>query len=70
LYRYPKQNKDGSPYGGQGLQIIRHHYIGTAARRKVLRVRSRVYKYEKVRPNYGIYCRESLTCGEGYLISN
>jgi murein DD-endopeptidase MepM/ murein hydrolase activator NlpD len=70
FYRNPKQNQDGSPYGGQGLQVIRHHYIGTAARRKSIRVRSHVYKYEKVRPNYGIYCRESLTCGEGYLISN
>jgi murein DD-endopeptidase MepM/ murein hydrolase activator NlpD len=70
FYRYPKLNRDGSPYGGQGLQVIRHHYIGTAARRKDVRARSHVYKYEKVRPNYGIYCRESRTCGEGYLISN
>lgn len=70
FYRYPKQNPDGSPYGGQGLKIIRHHYVGTAARRKDMRVRSHVYEYKKVRPDYGVYCREGLACGEGYKISN
>lgn len=70
FYRYPKQNPDGSPYGGRGLKIIRHHYVGTAARRKDMRVRSHVYEFGKVRPDYGVYCRESLTCGEGYKISN
>jgi murein DD-endopeptidase MepM/ murein hydrolase activator NlpD len=30
-YRYPSYNRDGSPYGGAGLQVIRHHYVGTAA---------------------------------------
>jgi peptidase M23-like protein len=70
FYRYPKQNPDGSPYGGQGLQVVRHHYVGTAARREGIRVRSHVYEYGKVRPDYGIYCREGLTCGEGYRISN
>jgi len=70
FYRYPKENPDGSPYGGQGLQIIRHYYVGTAAQRRDLRVRSHVYEYRRVRPDYGIYCRESLTCGEGYKISN
>jgi murein DD-endopeptidase MepM/ murein hydrolase activator NlpD len=30
-YRYPSYNKDGSPYGGAGLQVTRHHYVGTAA---------------------------------------
>ncbi len=52
------------------MQIVRHHYVGTAARRKSVRVRSHVYKYGKVRPDYVAYCRESLTCGEGYKISN
>jgi len=70
FYRYPKQNPDGSPYGGQGLQILRHHYVGTAARGENLRVRSNVYEYGKVRPDYGVYCREGWTCGEGFGISN
>jgi murein DD-endopeptidase MepM/ murein hydrolase activator NlpD len=26
-YRYPSYNPDGSPYGGAGLQVIRHHYF-------------------------------------------
>jgi murein DD-endopeptidase MepM/ murein hydrolase activator NlpD len=26
-YRYPSYNGDGSPYGGAGLQVIRHHYF-------------------------------------------
>ena len=30
-YRYPHYNPDGSPYGGAGLQVIYHHYVGTAA---------------------------------------
>ena len=70
FYRYPRQNRDGSPYGGQGLQIIRHHYVGTAALRNDIRVRSNVYEYGKVGPDYSVYCREGRTCGEGYKISN
>jgi Peptidase family M23 len=70
FYRYPKENPDGSPYGGQGLQIIRHHYVGTAARRRDVRVGNHIYEYGRVRPDYELYCRESLTCGEGYKISN
>jgi hypothetical protein len=70
FYRYPKEEQDGSPYGGQGLQIINHYYVGTAAKRKEFRVRSHVYEYGRVRPDYAIHCRESLTCGEGYKISN
>ncbi|QIN77866.1 peptidoglycan DD-metalloendopeptidase family protein [Rubrobacter marinus] len=31
FYRYPGFKTDGSPYGGQGLQAIYHHYVGTAA---------------------------------------
>ncbi len=30
-YRYPSYNRDGSPYGGAGLQVTRHRYVGTAA---------------------------------------
>ena len=70
FYRYPQQNPDGSPYGGQGLKIIRHHYVGTAARRADIGVRSHVYEYGRVRPDYDAYCREGLTCSEGYRISN
>jgi murein DD-endopeptidase MepM/ murein hydrolase activator NlpD len=70
FYRFPKENPDGSPYGGQGLQILRHHYVGTAARRKGKRVHSHVYKYRKVRPDYETYCREGLACGEGHKVSN
>ena len=28
FYRYPGFKTDGSPYGGQGLQVIYHHYTG------------------------------------------
>jgi hypothetical protein len=27
FYRYPSFNRDGSPYGGAGLQVIRHRYF-------------------------------------------
>ena len=27
FYRYPSYNRDGSPYGGAGLQVTRHHYF-------------------------------------------
>lgn len=30
-YRYPRYNDDGSPYGGAGLQVVFHRYVGTAA---------------------------------------
>jgi hypothetical protein len=26
FYRYPDYNPDGSPYGGSGLKVVRHHY--------------------------------------------
>ena len=26
FYRYPDYNPDGSPYGGRGLKVVRHHY--------------------------------------------
>ncbi len=31
FYRYPRYNPDGSPYGGAGLKVVFHHYVGTAA---------------------------------------
>ncbi len=31
FYRFPSLLGDGSPYGGTGLQVIYHHYVGTAA---------------------------------------
>ena len=52
------------------MEVTRFHYVGTAACRKDVRVRSHVYEFGKVRPDCRIYCRESLTCGEGYKISN
>jgi hypothetical protein len=27
FYRRPRHNPDGSPYGGRGLQVVRHHYV-------------------------------------------
>ena len=31
FYRNPSFLDDGSPFGGQGLQVTNHHYVGTAA---------------------------------------
>jgi hypothetical protein len=31
FYRYPRYHADGSPYGGAGLQVVYHRYVGTAA---------------------------------------
>ncbi len=31
FYRKPSFNRDGSPYGGAGLRVKYHHYVGTAA---------------------------------------
>jgi murein DD-endopeptidase MepM/ murein hydrolase activator NlpD len=30
-YRYPRYTPDGSPYGGAGLQVVYHRYVGIAA---------------------------------------
>jgi len=27
FYRYPRYEPDGSPYGGRGLKVVRHHYF-------------------------------------------
>ena len=70
FYRYPHYNRDGSPYGGQGLKVVRFHYSGTAARRLGIPVSSHIYLLSMVKPNYKRYCREGVLCGEGYRISN
>jgi hypothetical protein len=31
FYRYPSFGYDGAPYGGASLQVVNHHYVGTAA---------------------------------------
>jgi hypothetical protein len=31
FYRYPRYTEDGEPYGGAGLKVVYHHYVGTAA---------------------------------------
>ena len=40
FYRNPSYNPDGSPYGGAGLKVVYHHYVGTAAGKE-----SGVYKF-------------------------
>jgi murein DD-endopeptidase MepM/ murein hydrolase activator NlpD len=68
FYRYPMYNSDGSPYGGAGLQVVYHHYTGTAARKAGYS--SGAYRYGLTKPNYNATCREGISCGEGYAISN
>jgi murein DD-endopeptidase MepM/ murein hydrolase activator NlpD len=69
FYRYPKYTPDGAPYGGAGLQVNRLRYVGTAARRTGLAVRSHAYSYDRVRPR-NVFCREGIRCGEGFRVSN
>ena len=69
FYRYPKTTYDGGPYAGAGLQVDRNRYVGTAARRKNIKVDSKVYKYDKISPR-DAFCREDRRCGERYLVSN
>ena len=70
FYRYPKFNPDGSPYGGAGLRVDRPRYSGTAARRLGYSTRIGYYRLGRTKPNYKRYCREKITCGEGYKIGN
>ncbi len=56
---------DGKPHGGQGLQVVRHHFIGTAARD----ANGGVYTFGRKRKS-DITCRASIVCGKGYFISN
>lgn len=69
FYRYPEMTADGAPYGGAGLQVDRNRYVGTAARRKGIKVDSHVYRYDRVSPR-DVFCREDRRCGERYLVSN
>ncbi|HKH10983.1 MAG TPA: M23 family metallopeptidase [Rubrobacter sp.] len=69
FYRYPKMASDGGPYGGAGLQVDRNRYVGTAARRKGVKVDSHVYRYDKISPKTA-FCREGQRCGERYMVSN
>jgi len=69
FYRYPKMTSDGGPYGGAGLQVDRNRYVGTAARRKDVKVDSHVYSYDRISPR-DAFCREGRRCGERYLVSN
>jgi len=70
FYRYPRYNRDGSPYGGAGLQVAYHRYTGTAARKAGYSYSSGTYSYGLTTPNYNATCREGIRCGEGYAISN
>ena len=64
FYRNPSQ-VDGAPYGGRGLQVVRHHFIGTAARDS----NGGVYTFGRKRKSDNT-CRASIVCGKGYFISN
>jgi murein DD-endopeptidase MepM/ murein hydrolase activator NlpD len=64
FYRNPSY-LDGAPRGGQGLQVIRHHFIGTAARD----ANGGVYTFGRKRQSDNT-CRASIVCGKGYFISN
>ena len=64
FYRYPRY-VDGAPYGGRGLQMVRHHFIGTAARD----TNGGVYTFGR-KPKSDNTCRASIVCGKGYFISN
>ena len=57
FYRYPAYLADGSPYGGRGLQVLFHHYVGTA-----IKSSPGVYKYG--------WSRTSTQLAEGSRISN
>lgn len=65
FYRNPAFLNDGSPYGGQGLQVTRHHYTGHAAGDR----NGGVYTFGRKRPSDAT-CRPSIVCGKGYFISN
>ncbi len=71
FYRNPSFTRGHAPYGGAGLRVDRWRYVGTAARKaKNIRVRSRVYRFDRVKPRFGAFCREGRRCGEGYKVSN
>jgi murein DD-endopeptidase MepM/ murein hydrolase activator NlpD len=64
FYRNPSY-LDGAPRGGQGLQVVRHHFIGTAAGDP----NGGVYTFGRKRKSDNT-CRASIVCGKGYFISN
>ena len=65
FYRNPSFLGSGAPYGGQGLQVVRHHYLGTAAGDR----NGGVYTFGRKRQS-NTTCRASIVCGKGYFISN
>ena len=65
FYRYPSFLSDGSPYGGRGLQVVRHHFVGTAAGD----ANGGVYTFGRKKKSAKT-CRPSIVCGKGYFISN
>ena len=65
FYRNPSFLNDGSPYGGRGLKVERHHYVGTA----VGDSNGGVYKFGRKRKSDNT-CRPSKVCGKGYFVSN
>ena len=64
FYRNPEL-VDGAPHGGRGLQVVRHHFIGTAAGDR----NGGVYTFGRKRQSDNT-CRASIVCGKGYFISN
>ncbi len=65
FYRNPSFLGNGAPYGGRGLQVVRHHFVGTAARDS----NGGVYTFGRKRQSDRT-CRASIVCGKGYFISN
>ena len=65
FYRNPTFLNDGSPYAGQGLKVVRHNFVGTAAGDR----NGGVYTFGK-KPLSDKTCRASIVCGKGYFISN
>jgi hypothetical protein len=64
FYRNPTM-VSGKPHGGRGLQVVRHHFVGTAARDS----NGGVYTFGR-KPTSDKTCRASVVCGKGYFISN
>ena len=50
--------------------MVYHRYTGTAARKAGYAYSSGTYRYGLTNPNYKAMCREVISCGEGYAISN
>jgi murein DD-endopeptidase MepM/ murein hydrolase activator NlpD len=65
FYRNPSFLDRGQPYGGRGLKVVRHHYVGTAAGDS----NGGVHTFGR-KPRSDKTCRTSIVCGKGYFISN